>query len=302
MAFGVFIHRPDSSYDDTPAERYHFPVQYLSRVEQCVGDWIIYLEPTKIRDTRGYFAVAQLEQIIPSSEDGRMYYALIKPGSYLQFSNPVPFSGSGGIVEQSVLNEHGKISGRAQSAVRIIPEADFDRILEIGLDDKRVLPRDKANGASETLATGFEEAQAPYIFDDIPERRKILTSRTARDGVFRRVVLNAYGERCALTGLKFINGGGRAEVNAAHIIPVEHNGPDIINNGIALCGTVHWMFDRGLIGLSNDLKILISRQANDPNAIQRLINSDGYASTPKRATDRPHPRFLDWHREHVFKH
>ena len=38
------------------------------------------------------------------------------------------------------------------------------------------------------------------------------------------------------------------EDEAAHIRPVEHNGPDIISNGIALSGTAHWMFDRGLVG------------------------------------------------------
>ena len=71
--------------------------------------------------------------------------------------------------------------------------------------------------------------------------------------MFRRVVLRAYDEQCAITGLKLINGGGRAEADAAHIRPVEANGPDIVNNGIALSGTAHWMFDRGLIALSDDL-------------------------------------------------
>ncbi len=40
MAFGIFIHRMDSIYDDSPAERYQFPAQYLSRVMACVGDWV----------------------------------------------------------------------------------------------------------------------------------------------------------------------------------------------------------------------------------------------------------------------
>ncbi|WP_368855610.1 HNH endonuclease, partial [Klebsiella aerogenes] len=53
---------------------------------------------------------------------------------------------------------------------------------------------------------------------------------------------------------------GRAEVAAAHIRPVEANGPDIINNGVALSGTAHWMFDRGLFSLADNLEILISRQ------------------------------------------
>ncbi len=68
--------------------------------------------------------------------------------------------------------------------------------------------------------------------------------------MFRRVVLRAYEQRCAVTGLRLINGGGRAEVEAAHIRPVEANGPDIISNRLALSGTAHWMFDRGLNGIA----------------------------------------------------
>jgi putative restriction endonuclease len=33
-----------SRYDDAIAERYHFPKNYLSVAQQCVGDWIIYRE------------------------------------------------------------------------------------------------------------------------------------------------------------------------------------------------------------------------------------------------------------------
>jgi putative restriction endonuclease len=114
-------------------------------------------------------------------------------------------------------------------------------------------------------------------------------------------VLRAYDERCAITGLKFINGSGRAEVAAAHIRSVEASGPDIISNGIALSGTAHWMFDRGLISLADDLEILISRHANDPQAVRSIINKSGHAFVPRRTSDRPHPHFLKWHREHCFK-
>jgi putative restriction endonuclease len=113
--------------------------------------------------------------------------------------------------------------------------------------------------------------------------------------------LRAYDRRCAISGLKLINGGGRAEVAAAHIRPVEANGPDIINNGIALSGTAHWMFDRGLISLDDDLKILVSRQTNDPDTVRALINQTGCALPPLRGSDRPHPHFLRWHRENCFK-
>ena len=68
-----------------------------------------------------------------------------------------------------------------------------------------------------------------------------LVSRPFRDKAFAAAVKTAYRDTCAMTGLKLINGGGRSEVQAAHIRPVEHNGTDSVRNGIALSGTMHWM-------------------------------------------------------------
>ena len=298
MAFGVFIHRSDSIYDDSPAEQYQFPSQYLGRVETCVGDWIIYYEPRKVAETRGYFAIAKVAQVIPDPNISGMYLALIEAGSYLDFANPVPFSGPTGPVEQGVLNDQGRISGRAQSAVRTISPRDFHRIVELGFAEQTpLLPRRD----DDLQSAGFDEERTPFNFDQERERVSVTVSRIVRDRVFRRVVLRAYDERCAITGLKLINGSGRAEVAAAHIRPVEASGPDIVSNGLALSGTAHWMFDRGLISLADDLDILISRQTNDPEAIRSIINRSGRASPPRRASDRPHPHFLRWHREHCFK-
>jgi putative restriction endonuclease len=88
---------------------------------------------------------------------------------------------------------------------------------------------------------------------------------------------------------------------AAHIRPVEFNSPDDVRNGIALSGTVHWMFDRGLINLSDELEVLVSRQANDASSIRALINPTGRAHLPANPQHRPHPHFLGWHRENCFK-
>jgi putative restriction endonuclease len=136
----------------------------------------------------------------------------------------------------------------------------------------------------------------------IPDRSRFLASREVRDRNFRRIVLTAYDERCAVTGLKLINGGGRAEVEAAHIKPVEAGGPDIVTNGLALSGTAHWMFDRGLIGVGDDMRILISRQVNDQESVRELINEDGLLRRPARTAALPHSSFLRWHRENCFKH
>lgn len=299
MAFGVFIHRSDSIYDDTPAERYQFPRQYLERARACVGDWIVYYEPRKVTGTKGYYAVAKVERIVADPTMPNMYLALIEPGSYLDFATPVPFTNDNGPIELGLLNEAGRISGRAQAAVRGLSPRDFNRIVASGLaDENPLLPRTDFAVVEPVV----REERAPFIFDEVRERVSSLVSRVVRDRVFRRIVLRAYDERCAVTGLKLINGGGRAEVEAAHIRPVEANGPDIVSNGLALSGTAHWMFDRGLIGLNYDMRIIISRQANDPDSIRSVINASGRILVPQREADRPHPHFIRWHREHCFKH
>jgi putative restriction endonuclease len=302
MGFGVFIHRLDSIYDDSPAERYQFPRQYLARVEACVGDWIIYYEPSKVTGTRGYFAVAKVQQVVPDPSSSGMYLALIEPGSYLDFANPVSFNDTAGLMERGLLNEQGRISGRAQSAVRPIAPEDFNRIVSFGIEERAPLLPRHDSPVFHASEFGIEDrAQIPFEYDQNRGRLNFTVSRIVRDRVFRSVVLRAYDQRCAITGLKFINGGGRADVAAAHIRPVEASGPDVVSNGIALSGTAHWMFDRGLIGLTDDLQILISRQVNDQDAVRGFINQSGRALEPSRALDRPHPHFLSWHREHCFK-
>ncbi|HEY0920860.1 HNH endonuclease [Devosia sp.] len=302
MGFGVFIHRADSPYEDSPATQYQFPKQYLSRVARCVGDWIIYYEPTKVPGSKGYNAIARVAQVVPDPTAPDMYLAMIEPGSYLAFANPVPFVLPDGLGETGLLNEAGRISGRAQAAVRPIAPRDFDRIVSRGLaDEQPLLPRIGLPDAPLEMKLQFDEEQVPFTYEQERERIERLTSRVVRDRVFRRVVLRAYDERCAVTGLKLINGGGRAEVAAAHIRPVEHNGPDIVNNGVALSGTAHWMFDRGLIGFTDEFEIIVSRHVNDRDGVAGLINRTGRLLGPLAARDRTHPAFLNWHRENCFK-
>jgi putative restriction endonuclease len=301
VAKGVFLHRADSIYDDRPEVQYQFPKQYLGRAAPSEGDWILYYEPRK-GGGRGYYAMAFVERIVPDPSAPGMYLALIQPGSYLPFERTVPFSGPRGVVERGLLNEAGVLSGRAQAAVRPISLDDFNRILELGFpEEEPLLPRTDTPVDAPTPERWRDVPQSPFVLDVERDRVSYLSSRIIRDRVFRKIVLDAYDCRCAITGLKLINGGGRAEVQAAHIKPVEASGPDIITNGIALSGTAHWMFDRGLISLSNELEVLVSRQVNDADSVWGLVNRTRQAVVPASPALRPHPSYLAWHREVCFK-
>jgi putative restriction endonuclease len=285
---GVFVHRRDTHYDDKPDQRYQFPKRYLKAAAKIEGDWVVYREPVKAGD-KGFYAIAFVERIVPDPTRDDHYLAMIQPGSYLDFPYPVPHRIDGELVESGLSN--------AQNAVRTLSPMDFVRIINLGLgEDEPILPRvDAAKDNS------FAEERAPFAFNDEQERRKILTNRTVRDSAFRTAVVEAYDRRCAFSGLQFINGGGRAEVEAAHIKSVSAKGPDSVCNGLALSGTIHWMFDRGLLSLDENLRVLISRHLNDVDSIERLLLPNKEALTPVDTALFPRADFLAWHRDNVFK-
>ena len=273
---GVFVHRRDTHYADELYRQYQFPKAYLSRASQFEGDWAVYYEPVKAGG-RGFYAVAWVERIVPDPT---------------RKGHNVPRTIDGQLVESGLAN--------AQAAVRPLSPQDFVRIINLGLgDDESALPR--VGDPVAPLAPSVSDNQRPFRFEQERIRNESLTSRIVRDRVFRTAVLAAYDKRCAMTGLKFINGGGRAEVAAAHIRPVAQNGPDSVNNGLALSGTAHWMFDRGLISLDDDLSVIVSRHVNDTESLDRLLRPDRKAIEPLDPALRPHPSFLAWHRENVFK-
>lgn len=284
MTFGVFMHKDGSIYDDIPEVHYQFPKSYLSRAERMVGDWIIYREPVKLPQSKGFFAVAKVERIVPDPDVSDRYRALIAPGSYLPFEPTVPHKVNGQAVERDLAN--------AQAAVRPLSNTDFARIVALGLPEGETLPR---VGEFEPLDR-VRESQVPFEIERAIVQS--LVNRPFRDRAFRRAVLHAYDGRCAVTGWKLVNGGGRLEAEAAHIRPVEHGGPDSVRNGLALSGTAHWMFDRGLIGFADDLSILVHRKVNDREGVEAVFNPKRRLLAPERGEHRPHPQFLAWHRAH----
>jgi putative restriction endonuclease len=295
MTNGVFYHKADSHYDDKPEEHYHFPSIYLGRVEDCVGDRIIYYGPITGKKGRYYTATARVRNVRPDPIKAAHYYADIDPGSYLDFDQPVHYLQNGGYERKLVRD--GRINGgQAVNAVRLISPQEFASIAEAGLSSPDDWPdRDASNITTQSISGFDEDSSMPF---DRPIIQHLL-NRPFREAKFRQHIRRIYDRTCAFTGLRLINGGGRPEVEAAHIRPVEDGGSDSIRNGIALSATMHWMFDRGLLSLSADFSILQSRQLNYD--VSHILNKDMKAKVPTETRLQPHPDYLSWHRNHTFK-
>jgi putative restriction endonuclease len=276
LAPGKCVFATDSRSADEPDRFYRFAPRWLEVAARAVGQWIVYRQPPAA-GPRGYHAVARVEQIVRDPADPEALLALIVPGSYLEFGRDVPGPADG------------------DDPVRPISDEAFDRVLALGLiEEDELLPREEALDVPERVHDPQE--QEPYV-GPVP-REMVLTSRKVRDRQFRKRVLDAYENRCAFTGMRLINGGGRAEVQAAHIMSVKADGPDTEVNGIALSGTVHWMFDRGLISLSDAGDILLSGEIGDVASVEKLIYPDRLARLPASESLQPHRRYLAWHREY----
>ncbi|WP_103763578.1 HNH endonuclease [Roseovarius confluentis] len=291
----VLLHKADSNYDDELDDVYDFPRAYLKAINEAVGDWIIYYEPVKA-GPRGYFATAKIDQVIPKPGVEGRYLAIIDPKSFLPFDREVPRLRDGRPMESALTEPDGtpRKGGAVQLAVRRLPEEDFARIVDLGLPQE--LERIEATRYDPQIP-GINEGSEPFK-RPVLER---LTRRPYRDVAFRRNVREAYDYRCAMSGLMLRNGGGRPEVQAAHIRPVEHQGSDSVRNGLALSATLHWMFDRGLVSVADDNEtILVSRNKVPEDVVDRLLRPDCKLWKPKDRENWPSPKNLKWHRENVF--
>jgi putative restriction endonuclease len=125
-----------------------------------------------------------------------------------------------------------------------------------------------------------------------------------RDPAFRERVLMAYQYRCGVCGLDLRLGRQTICLEAAHIKWFQANGPDVVQNGIALCSMHHKVFDLGVFTIRPGTYEMVFSQALNGNdeARGRLLAYHGASLVmPQSTQDKPSDEYLDWHEKQVFK-
>jgi putative restriction endonuclease len=297
----VFDVKPASGYDDDITRRYHFPGKsnYLSAARQAVGDWVLFREPQRNGGRRAYVAVARVANVVPDLERADHWYAYV--ADYLDFATPVPFVTAGRYAEAPLrgITDPSRVGQALQGkSMRPILNEDFNAIVLAGLSETLAAENAVRLGLDFPVAEFPTYPEQPGMAESVDRRVELmLVNRKIRDANFRLEVCRAYDDRCAVTGLRIINGGGRSEVQAAHIRPVAAGGPDVVQNGLALSATVHWLFDRHLISVDPDYRLLVSHN-RVPSELRNLFRPEREGlHLPKDRRQWPHPAFLAHHRE-----
>ena len=128
--------------------------------------------------------------------------------------------------------------------------------------------------------------------EDLRRYAVIQAKQRLHQAVFRQVVLDAYGNRCAISGLP----EPRLLV-AAHIIPDrDRRGQPEVPNGIAMSVLHHTAYDANLMGIDADGKLYINRELleiHDGPMLKSLQNVQGGKMTkPSSAGCMPNRDYL----------
>lgn len=141
--------------------------------------------------------------------------------------------------------------------------------------------------------------QKGFEFDLVEQAPRL----AARDQGFRRAVVTAYDHRCAICGMRMMTADGHTVVDAAHIKPWSISFNDNPRNGMALCKLCHWIFDEGMVSVSDKYVVITSRQLSANRNIPGLVVTLGGRNiiTPKEKSFWPDVDALNWHKQKVFR-
>lgn len=131
------------------------------------------------------------------------------------------------------------------------------------------------------------------------ETRQVLTTQRIKQHFFRRAVLSSYRGRCCMSGLS-----EPRLLIASHIVPWSMDKANRLNpsNGLCLSAIHDRAFDKGLITLSDDFKIIVSdelRRRDEPFIREVLLPLNGREIEPPERFA-PQAEFIAWHRSELF--
>lgn len=150
-------------------------------------------------------------------------------------------------------------------------------------------------------AVGLDPAVVLAAADVVPDPRHAANERR-RDPRWRSVVLQAWDRQCAFCGYDGQIAGASVGVEAAHVRWFTFDGPDTLDNGLALCVLHHKLFDLGALGLDQTLRVLVSVTFTARTPAGRAVYElHGRGLAPRPGTPLPAPAHVAWHTREVFK-
>lgn len=157
----------------------------------------------------------------------------------------------------------------------------------------------------------FNDIEGKILREDAVEYRKEIAKLIQQQNeeeifirgcIFKREIPKIYNNTCCISGMKIDAIISISMIDACHIIPFSESYNDTITNGIALCPNLHRAFDRGLITIDENYRVIVSKIFKEDKtnySIKAFENQQ--VILPKHDKYYPLIDNLIWHRKKNFK-
>lgn len=148
------------------------------------------------------------------------------------------------------------------------------------------------------------KVQPEIQYIPIGKEREIVIKQRTNQYLFRNMVLSAYNNTCCITGI------ARPElIEACHIIDWKVDEKNRLNpcNGLAMNVLFHRAYDKLLIGISSDLKVVVSERmydalrSDDRDKTYSFFNPHNGMEITLPRKFKPNREFIEWQYEEFKK-
>ncbi|WP_055596444.1 phosphorothioated DNA-binding restriction endonuclease [Streptomyces hirsutus] len=219
------------------------------------------------------------------------FHHLVSDGVWEVRTDRGPGSPGSGVRELRALGAAGRLAPELRAALRREPSL-LGRMTQLLLD----LHFPPSLHAELCESVGLEPEPAE------PGRLRVVVRRR-RDPGMRERVLTAYEYRCAFCGYDGRIGALPVGLEAAHVRWWAFGGPDDVDNGLCLCSLHHKLFDKGVLGIGDHHRILVSQRfvGHSPAAREHVTALAGRPLIGPQPGTRPvADAHRSWHTGQVF--
>ncbi|MGV9993468.1 phosphorothioated DNA-binding restriction endonuclease [Streptomyces sp. NPDC003374] len=218
------------------------------------------------------------------------FHHLVSDGVWEVRTDRGPGSPGSGVRDLRETGATGRLAPDFRAALRRDPQL-LGRIAQLLLELH--FPPSLHGELCEAVGLGLEPAQAG----------RLVTARRQRDPRMRELVLTAYEYRCAFCGYDGRIGAVPVGLEAAHVRWWAFGGPDDVENGLCLCSLHHKLFDKGVLGVGDGHRILVSQRFVGHSAAARehvMVLAGRPLVGPQPGTRPVAAAHRDWHARQVF--
>lgn len=193
----------------------------------------------------------------------------------------------------------------------LMKEKNSNNILQqFLLDEYFPGTKNNFNNSSSGQQKMFDDIESKILHEDAAEYRKEIQQLMLqhneeeiflRGSLFKREIPKIYNNTCCISGMKIDSTINISMVDACHIVPFSESFNDTITNGIALCPNLHRAFDRGLIAIDCNYKVIVSNTFKEDESNYSIKAFEGKKIILPYQNDYfPLMENFEWHKTNIF--